>query len=66
MILSILFKGLPWLAQMVKNVPEMQEKWAQPLGQEGPLEKLMDIHSNMPAWRIPWTEEPHGLQSMGS
>ena len=40
--------------------------WVQSLGQEDPLEEGMAIHSSIPAWRIPWTEEPDGLQSMGS
>ena len=44
----------------------MQETWAQSLGQEDPLEKEMATHSSILAWRIPWTEEPGGLQSMGS
>ena len=43
----------------------MQETQAQSLGQEDPLEKKMTAHSSIPAWRIPWTEEPGGLQSMG-
>ena len=51
---------------MVKNLPAMQETQAQSLGQEDPLEKGMAIHSSILAWRIPWTEEPGGLQSMGS
>ena len=51
---------------MVKNLPAVQETQAQSLGQEDPLEKGMAIHSSIPAWRIPWTEEPGGLQSMGS
>ena len=45
---------------------EMQETWVQSLGQEDPLEEGMAIHSRILAWRIPWTEEPGGLQSMGS
>ena len=53
------------VAQMVKNPPAMQETWVQSLGQEDPLEKEMATHSSIPAWRIPWTEEPGGLQSMG-
>ena len=40
--------------------------WVQPLGQEGPLEEAMAAHSSILAWRIPWAEEPGGLQSMGS
>ena len=51
---------------MVKNAPEMQETGVQSLGQEGPLEEEMATHSSPLAWRIPWTEEPGGLQSMGS
>ena len=45
---------------------EMQESWVQSLGQEDALEKEMAGHSSILAWRIPWTEEPGGLQSMGS
>ena len=50
---------------MVKNLPTMQETQVQSLGQEDPLEKEMANHSSIPAWRIPWTEETGGLQSMG-
>ena len=50
---------------MVKNLPAMQGTWVQSLGQEDPLEKGMAAHSSILAWRIPWTEEPGGLQSMG-
>ena len=53
------------VAQMVKNLPAMQETQVQILGQEDPLEKGMVTHSSILAWRIPWTEEPGGLQSMG-
>ena len=53
-------------AQTGKNLPAMQETQVQSLGQEDPLEKGMTTHSSIPAWRIPWTEEPGGLQSMGS
>ena len=52
------------VAQMVKNPPAMQETWIQSLGPEDPLEKGMATHSSVLAWRIPWTEEPHQLQSM--
>ena len=52
--------------QMVKNLPAMQEIWVRFLGREDPLEKEMAIYSSILAWRIPWTEEPGGLQSMGS
>ena len=48
---------------MVKNLPAMQETRIRSLGQEDPLEKGMAIHFSVPAWRIPWTEEPGGLQS---
>ena len=48
------------LAQMVKNLPAMQETWVQFLGQEDLLEKGMPTHSNVLAWRIPWTEKPGG------
>ena len=44
---------------------EMEETWVQSLGQEGPLEKGMENHSSILAWKIPWTEEPGGLQSKG-
>ena len=51
---------------MVKNPPVKQETWVQSLGQENPLEKRMATHSSIPAWEIPWTEEPGRLQSLGS
>ena len=51
---------------MVKNLPARQETWVQTLGREDPLEKRMATHSSILAWRIPWTEKPGGLQSMGS
>ena len=54
------------VAQMVKNLPEMQETQVLSLGWENPLEKEMATHSSILAWRNPWTEEPGGLQSMGS
>ena len=54
------------VAQMVKNLPTVQETWVQSLGWEESLEEVMAIHSSILAWRIPWTEEPRGLQSMGS
>ena len=50
---------------MGKNVPAVQEGRVQSLGQEDPLEKEMEIHSSILAWKIPWTEEPGSLQSMG-
>ena len=54
------------MAQKVKRLPTMQETWVQSPGQEDPLEKEMATHSSILAWRIPQTEEPGGLQSMGS
>ena len=50
---------------MVKKLPAMQVTWVQPLSQEDPLEKDMATHSSILAWRIPWTEEPGGLESVG-
>ena len=50
------------VAQMVKNLPAKQETRVQSLGQEDPLEEGMATHSSILAWRIPWTEEPGGLQ----
>jgi len=58
--------GASLVAQMVKNMPAIQKTWVQPLGQEDPLEKGMATHSSILAWRIPRTEEPGKLQSMGS
>ena len=54
------------VAQLVKNLPAMWETWLQSLGWEDPLEKEMAIHSSILPRRIPWVEEPGGLQSMGS
>ena len=54
------------MAQTVKDLPPKQETWAQSLGQEDPLEEEMATQSSILTWRIPWTEEPGGLQSMGS
>ena len=53
------------VAQVVKNLLEMQETWVQSLGWKDPLEKEMATHSSILAWKIPWTEEPGRLQSMG-
>ena len=53
------------VSQMVKNLPAMQETKVRSLGQEDPLEKGMATHSSILACRIPWTEEPDRLQSMG-
>ena len=54
------------VAQTVKHLSTMWETWVQFLGREDPLEKEMAIHSSTIAWKIPWTEEPGRLQSMGS
>ena len=56
----------PLVAQTVKSLPTMQETWIRFLGQGDPLEKEIATHFNILAWRIPWAEEPGGLQSMGS
>ena len=64
-----LFNGLEWgflSVQLIKNLPTMQETWVWSLGREDPLKKEIATHSSILAWRIPWTEEPGGLQSMGS
>ena len=50
------------MAQTVKNLPAMQETWVRSLGREDPLEKDMANYSSILAWRMPWTEEPGGLQ----
>ena len=60
-----MFSGAFLVAQMVKYLPAMWETWVQSLGWEDSLEKDMATHSSILAWRIPWTEEPGGLQSMG-
>ena len=60
--------GLVWtslVAQMVKNLPAMQETWVQSLDWDDPLQNGMATYCSILAWRIPWTEEPGGLQSMG-
>ena len=54
------------MAQMVKHLPKMQETQVQSLGWEDLLEKEMATHSSILGWKIPWTEEPGRLQSMGS
>ena len=54
------------IAQSVKNLPAVQETWVQSLSWEEPLEKEMDAHSSILAWRIPWTKEPVRLQSKES
>ena len=57
--------GTSFVAQTVKNLPVIQETWVRSLGWEDALEKGMATRSSVLAWRIPWTEEPGGLQSMG-
>ena len=54
------------MAQMINNLPVIQEIWVGTLGWEDTLEKEKAPHSSILAWRIPWTKEPGGLQSMGS
>ena len=54
------------VAQKVKHLPTMWETWVRSPGREDPLEKEMATHSSTLAWKVPWTEEPGGLQSMGS
>ena len=56
---------LSMVSQMVKNLPAVQETWVQALGREDTVKKGMATHSIILAWRIPWTEEPGGLQSVG-
>ena len=71
LILYFWFQSSIWpiraslIAQMVKNLPAMKETQVQSLGQEDPLEKDMATHSCSITWRIPWPEEPSGLQSIG-
>jgi len=62
----MLSTGTSLVAQSVKNLPAMQETQVQSLGRKDPLQKEMATHSSILFWRIPWTEEPYGLQSMGS
>ena len=76
---NLFFKSMKWplavnthdllvvslVAQTIRNLPAMRQTWVQSLGPEDPLEKEIATHSNILAWRIPWTEEPGGLQSMG-
>ena len=64
-VLNVCISWASLEAQLVKNLPAMQDIWVQFLGQEDPLEKKMATHSSIFAWRISWTEEPGGLQSMG-
>ena len=62
---AMMEQGASLVAQMVKNLPARQEAGVQSLSGEDPLEKSMATHSRIFAWRIPWTEEPGGLQSTG-
>ena len=62
---QLYFNRASLVAQMVKNLPIMQETWVQSLGWEDPLEEGMTTHSSILAWRIPRTVEPDRLQSMG-
>ena len=59
-------EGASLEAQTVQSLPAVRETWVQSLGQEDPLEKEMATHCSTLAWKIPWTEEPGGLQSTGS
>ena len=63
--MTLLGFGASLVAQAVKRLSTMQETWVRSLGREDPLEKEMAIHSSSIAWKIPWTEEPGRLQSMG-
>ena len=63
---SIVIIGASLVAQRLKALPAIWETWVRSPGREDPLEKEMATHSSILAWRIPWTEEPDGLQSMGS
>ena len=63
-MLSLLRASL--VAQMVQNLPSVQETQVRSLGQEDPLEKKIATHLSVLGWKFPWTEEPGGLQSMGS
>ena len=54
------------MAQLVKNLPAMWETWVRSLGQEDPLEEGVATHCSILTWRIPWIDEPGGLQSLGS
>ena len=62
---TFLSKGFPVVVQRFKRLPGMQETWVRSLGREDPLEKEMVTHSSTLAWRIPWTEKPGRLQSLG-
>ena len=63
---DMMYRWASLVAQVVKNLPTMRETWVQSLGWDDLLEKGMATHSSILAWRTPWTEEPGGLQFMGS
>ena len=63
--MEVMIFGWGLVAQMAKNLPAVRETRISSLGWESPLEKEMATHSSILAWRVPWTEEPGGLQSMG-
>ena len=65
-LVKFVVNGASMVAEMVNNLPIMQETWVLSPAQEDPLEKGRVTHSSILAWRIPWTEELGGLQSMGS
>ena len=65
-LFQLTFHNASLMAQSLKRLPTMQETWVRSLGREDPLEKEMATHSSILAWRIPWTEEPGGLQSTES
>ena len=62
---NIAYNWASLIAQSVNHLPAIQETWVQLLSQEDPVEKEMATHSSRLAWKIPWTEEPGGLQSIG-
>ena len=64
--MNIMYVMTSLVAQLVKNPSAMWKTWAQSLGWEDPLEEVKATHSSILAWKIPWTEKPGGLQSMGS
>ena len=66
LVLLVECKSATVVAQMVRNLPAVRETWVRSLGWEDPLEEGMATHFSILAWRIPWTEEPGGLQSMES
>ena len=64
LLLSVI--GTSLVVQRVRNLPAKQETWVRSLSGEDPLENEIAAHSSILAWKTPWTEEPSGLQSMGS